>query len=50
MSERSGTRVARRVQGQIRRIVAALGLIASKLRLQFGAGEGNRTPTVSLGS
>ena len=34
----------------ISRIVAALRLAASELRLQFGAGEGNRTPTVSLGS
>ena len=36
----SGTRVARRVQGRIRRILAAPRLVADKLRLLLGAGEG----------
>ena len=50
MSERSGTRVARQVRRPIRRIPAALWLGALELWLLARAGEGNRTPTVSLGS
>ena len=49
MSEHSGTRMARRVHSRIRRIVAKLRLIASDLRPQARAGEGDWNPHCQLG-
>jgi hypothetical protein len=50
MGERYGTRMARQVRAELLWIMSAVGLIASDVQRELRAGEGNRTPTVSLGS
>ena len=48
--ERYGTRMARPVIGWLTELAALVAFIAADLRRKLRAGEGNRTPTVSLGS
>ena len=48
--KRYGTWMARPAIGWLIERAALVAFIAADLRRRLGAGEGNRTPTVSLGS
>ena len=48
--ERYGTWMARSEIGWLTAWAALVAFVAADLRWELGAGEGNRTPTVSLGS
>ena len=50
IGELYGTWMARPAIGGLTERVALVAFVAAELRLWMGAGEGNRTPTVSLGS